>query len=110
MKIKKLFVLLFLSLFVTSGLYATNLFGKVVAQNRYNPGYYPLNEAVIELFIKKESQWSLVKKVITDSLGIFVFRDTAPGEYVIRVNGRLTYPVSVKDAKHQKLPPIVVQY
>lgn len=108
MKVKKLFALLFF--FVTGGLYATDISGKVLARNRHNPGNYPLHEARIELFTQKDGKWVLVKKALTDSQGVYHFGNIAPGNYVMRINSGLTYRVRVKDVKKQQLPSIVVRY
>ena len=89
---------------------AANLRGRLDGQNRYSAAPYPIAGAVAELFVREPRGWRLLGRYITGSDGMYFFPEVMPGMYVLQINGRQNYPISVGTRPYQDLPPILISY
>ncbi len=89
---------------------ANFLRGRVNGLNQYSGAPYPIGGAAVDLFIQVPGGWQLVARYITGLDGMYFFQNIFPGYYVLQINGRQNYPITVFNQPYQDLPPIVIQY
>lgn len=95
---------------ITSSSYAANLRGRVDGLNQYTGDPYPIGNAVVDLYFQGPYGWKPIAKYITGFNGMYFFQNIIPGAYVLQINGRQNYPVTVYNQPFQDLPPILIQY
>ena len=89
---------------------AADLRGRIDGLNRYTGAPYPIGGATVALFIQAPGGWQPVARYITGLDGMYFFQNIFPGYYVLQINGRQNYPITVFNQPYQDLPPVVIQY
>lgn len=89
---------------------AANLRGRVEGRNQYSGAPYPIGGAAVALFNQGPGGWRLVAKYITGLDGMYFFQNILPGYYVLQINDRQNYPITVFNQPYQDVSPIVIQY
>lgn len=85
---------------------ATDLRGRVESVNQYSSIATPVGGALIELL--DASGAHVISRYSTGPDGLYYFRNVAPGNYRLRVAGRV-YPVTVQRQPAQDIAPIRFQ-
>lgn len=101
----RMLLLFLLVLAIPSLADAANLRGRIDAANRFSRVPYPLGRAVVDLCFGRNKT-----RYITGPDGMYYFGNIFPGRYVLEINGRLRYPITVGNQPYQDLPPIVLRY
>lgn len=89
---------------------AVDLRGRIDGRNQYTGAPYPIGGANVSLFIQTPGGWQPVATYMTGFDGMYFFRNIFPGYYVLQINGRQNYPITVFNQPFQDLPPVVIQY
>lgn len=89
---------------------ATNLRGRIDGRNQYSGVPYPVGHASVNLYFQVPGGWRMIAGTRTGFNGMYFFKNIAPGYYVLQVNGRQNYPISVYNQPYQDIPPILLQY
>ena len=107
--LKTVFLITCLTLF-SSGLLAASIRGQVATENPYSGLIKPVPGASVELFSKnpETGRWIQHGSYRTGYDGMYYFQDIRPGNYVLRINGDATYPVSVSERENQDIPRIIL--
>ena len=89
---------------------ATDIKGRINGINSISKKPYPLKGIDIEIYVKDNQNWIKKDTFITNSDGMYYFKNLESGKYTIQVNGKANYPILVLDQESQELPPIVIDY
>ena len=89
---------------------ATDIKGRINGINAISEKPYPLKGINVEIYVKNNQDWIKKDKFLTNSDGMYYFKNLEAGEYTIQVNGKSNYPILVLDQEKQELPPIIINY
>jgi len=89
---------------------ATDIKGRINAINAISQKPYPLNGIDVVIYIKSNQNWIKKDKFITNSDGMYYFKNLEAGKYTIQVDGKANYPIIVLNQEKQELPPIIINY
>jgi len=102
-------ILIFIVVFPCSS-YAVNLRGRIDGRNQFTGAPYAIGGATVDLYIQGPRGWQQVGRYTTGSGGMYYFQNILPGNYVLQINGKQNYPITVSNQPNQDLPLIVIQY
>ena len=105
--IKKIIIML---LFSSLLLNATDVKGRINGTNSISKKPYPLKGVSVQLYIEKSGKWLKKGKFITNSDGMYYFKNIELGKYTIQVNGKTNYPIEILNRGSQELAPIIISY
>jgi len=96
---------------ITSNSYAAKIRGRVDGGNQYSGAPYPIGNVVVVLYYQSgPNTWQSIARYTTGFDGMYYFNNIDPGAYVIQLNGRQNYPITVSNQPYQDLPPILIRY
>jgi hypothetical protein len=103
---KIIIVLLFSSLLLN----ATDIKGRINGTNAISKAPYPLKGISIDLYVEDLGKWIKKDTFLTNSDGMYYFKNVEVGNYTIQVNGKVNYPIEVLNKEAQELAPIIINY
>ena len=89
---------------------ATDIKGRISGSNNITKEPYALKDIDIRLYQERSGEWIKVGKFITNSNGMYYFKNLESGRYTIQVNGKANYPIEVLNQDSQELAPIIINY
>jgi hypothetical protein len=92
-----------MALLLAASAAATDLRGKVEAQNAYTSSLTPVNGTKVELTDANGRQ--VLARYLTGPDGLYYFRNVSPGTYQVHVGGQ-AYPLSVQQRPAQDIGTI----
>ncbi len=89
---------------------ATDIKGKINANNSKSKKVYALEGIKVDLYQHLGQKWQFLANFKTDSEGMYYFKDLKAGSYSIQVDGKQNYPIEVLKQEQQEIAPIVIHF
>lgn len=73
------------------------------------PNASPKPRTLVQLLAKGEKGYRVAYQTRSFTDGSFIFQEVTPGKYVLRVNQRQNYKLTLPEGNFMELPPVVVE-
>ena len=96
---------------VTTVASATNLRGRVDGKHAYAPAPFPASRIAVELLVPDVGgKWQVAYRTVSGPDGMYLFSGVKPGAYILHVDGRLNFHLTVGPGPTQDVAPVVVNF